>query len=46
MQEHKNKVEAVLFTTGRFITIEELTSICELGSTSFVKQLLEEIKKD
>lgn len=46
MQEHKNKVEAVLFTTGRFITIEELASLCELGSPGYVKQLLEELKKD
>ncbi len=32
MNEEKNKVEAVLFTTGRFVTLEELSKMSGIGS--------------
>ncbi len=44
--EEKNKVEAVLFTTGRFVSLEELGKLCGMGSVGYVKDLLDELKKD
>ena len=46
MQDIKNQVEAVLFTTGRFIDLEELARLCNIGSIGIVKEALEELKKD
>jgi len=46
MQDDKNKIEAILFTIGKFITIEELTKLCNIKSISYVKQVLEELKKE
>ena len=42
----KHKVEAILFTTGRFMGLEEIAKVCEIGSVGYVKDLLEELKKD
>ena len=42
----KHKVEVVLFTTGRFMSLEEIAKVCEIGSVGYVKELLEELKKD
>ncbi len=46
MQDDKNKVEAVLFTTGRFLDIEEISKMCGIGSIGYVKDVLEALKKD
>lgn len=46
MQDIKNQVEAVLFTTGRFVDLEELARLCNIGSVGLVKQALEELKQD
>ena len=46
MQDDKNKVEAVLFTTGRFIGLEELGKLCSVGSLGHLKDILQELKKD
>ena len=46
MQEEKNKVEAVLFTTGRFLTLEEVSQMCGIGSIGFIRQSLEELQKE
>jgi len=46
MQETKNKVEAVLFTTGRFMGIEEISRLVGIASQGMIKQTIEEIKKD
>jgi len=46
MQEDKNKVETVLFTTGRFINLEELGRLSGIGSIGYLKNVLEELKKD
>ena len=46
MQEDKNKVETILFTTGRFIDLEELSRLCGIGSIGYLKEVLEEVKKD
>ena len=42
----KHKVEAILFTTGRFMGLEEIAKVCEIGSVGYVRDLLEELKKD
>jgi len=42
----KHKVEAILFTTGKFMSLEEIARICEIGSVGYVKEILEELKKD
>ena len=46
MQDEKSKVEAVLFTTGRFIGLEELSKLCGIGSIGYLKEILHELKKD
>ena len=45
-QEDKKKVEAVLFTTGRFMTLEEVSQGAGIGSSGYVKELLDELKKE
>ena len=45
-QHDKEKVEAVLFTTGRFMDLEEISKICELGSAGYVKDLLIQLQRD
>ena len=42
----KHKVEAILFTTGRFMSLDDIAKFCEIGSVGYVKELLEELKKD
>ena len=44
--EDKKKIEAVLFTTGKFTNIDEIARVSELGQVGYVKQLLEELKND
>jgi segregation and condensation protein B len=46
MTEEKNKIEAVLFTTGKFLTIEEVSQMCGIGSIGFVRQSLGELQEE
>jgi segregation and condensation protein B len=46
MQEDKNKVEAVLFTTGKFIGLDELSRMCGIGSMGHLKEVLIALQKD
>jgi len=46
MDEIKNKIEAVLFTLGKFVSVEELARACEIDSITIVQEKLEELKKD
>lgn len=46
MQDDKNKIEAVLFTTGKYISLEELSKMCGIGSMGYLKEVLLELKKD
>ena len=46
MQDIKNQIEAVLFTTGKFIDVEELARLCNMGSVGLVKQAIDELKQD
>ena len=46
MESEIKKVEAILFTTGRFMEIEEVARLCHIGSLGYVKTTLEELKKN
>ncbi len=46
IQECKNKIEAILFTIGRFIGVDELAKLCGVGSIGYVKKALLELKED
>jgi len=46
IMEDKKKVEAVLFTTGRFMDLEEISKACGIGSISYIKELIEQLKKE
>lgn len=46
MREYKNRVEAILFTTGRFMGAEEIASLCQIGSVGLVKEILLQLKKE
>jgi segregation and condensation protein B len=46
MQEEKNKVEAVLFTTGKFLTLDEVSKMSGIGSIGFVKGVLSELQEE
>ncbi len=43
MQEIKNKIEAVLFITGRFMAVEEIAQFCNIGSTGSVREALKSL---
>jgi len=43
MQEYKDKVEAILFTTGSFMSVEEVSKSCGIASQGTVKELIEEL---
>ena len=45
-EDDKKKVEAILFTTGKYTEIEEIARVCELGSIGYVKQLLAAVQQD
>jgi len=46
MDEIKDKIEAVLFTLGKFISLDELAKYCDIDSIDVVKEKLLELKKD
>lgn len=46
MAELKNRVEAILFTTGRFISVEDIAKMCEIGSLGVVLEALNLLKED
>ena len=50
MEDTKRKIEAILFVTGRFMDVEEISKLCNIGSTGLVKdainQLMEEYNKN
>ncbi len=45
-QEDKNKVEAILFTTGRFMELEEIAKVCGIGSVGYVKEILDALLQE
>ncbi|MEK6940649.1 MAG: SMC-Scp complex subunit ScpB [Nanoarchaeota archaeon] len=46
MEDSKNKVEAILFTTGRFMDVEEISKLCGIGSVGYVKEVLNKLIKE
>ncbi len=46
MQDAKNRVEAVLFTTGKFLNLENLGRLTGVASQGYLKQVLQELKED
>lgn len=46
MQDEKNKIEAVLFTTGKFLDLEEIGKMCGIGSIGYAKEALISLKED
>lgn len=46
MQEDKNKVEAILFTTGKFMSLQEIADFCSISSVDIVKNLIEDLRKE
>ena len=46
MQEYKNRIEAVLFTTGRFMDLDELSRLCGIASTGLLREAINELKQD
>jgi len=45
-ENHKSRIEAILFTTGKFMDVEEIAKLCNIGSVGIVKELIEELMKD
>ncbi|MDD5331776.1 MAG: SMC-Scp complex subunit ScpB [Candidatus Nanoarchaeia archaeon] len=45
MEDYVKRIEAVLFTTGRFMDLDEIAKMAELGSVGYVKDAIEELKK-
>lgn len=45
MQEEKNRIETILFTTGRFMTLQEIAELCGI-EINLIKELVKELKKD
>jgi segregation and condensation protein B len=46
MEDIKNRIEAILFTTGRFLDIEELARLCRIGSQGMLKEALDGLDRD
>jgi len=46
MEDNKNKVEAILFTTGRFLTLDDISKFCGIASLGYLKELLLKLKKE
>ncbi|MBU2589913.1 MAG: SMC-Scp complex subunit ScpB [Nanoarchaeota archaeon] len=46
MEDVKNRIEAILFTTGRFMDIEEVGKLTGIGSIGIVKDALKELIED
>ncbi|MEK6936977.1 MAG: SMC-Scp complex subunit ScpB [Nanoarchaeota archaeon] len=45
-KELKHRIEAVLFTLGKFLSLEDIGKYCETGSLGIIKEALEELRKD
>ncbi|HLC56107.1 MAG TPA: SMC-Scp complex subunit ScpB [Candidatus Nanoarchaeia archaeon] len=46
MDDLKNRIEAVLFTTGRFLIIDDISKMVGVASVGIVKDKLNELKED
>jgi segregation and condensation protein B len=46
MQDIKNKIEAVLFISGKFMDVEEIANFCSVGSVGVVRDAIKGLKED
>ena len=46
MDDSKKKIEAILFVTGKFMDLDEISKLCGIGSVGIVKNAINELKKD
>ena len=46
MEEHENKVEAVLFTTGKFTSLGEISKMTGINSIEQIKETLINLRKE
>lgn len=46
MDDMAKRVEAILFTTGRLLDIEELSELSELASKGYLKDLLKQLQEE
>jgi len=46
MEDVQKRIEAILFTTGRFLTLEELGRLTRIGSVGILKEALDKLKED
>lgn len=46
MEDTKNKVEAILFTTGKFLSIEDISSLIAISSLDQIKDALNSLIQD
>lgn len=46
MQDIKNRIEAILFTTGKYMDVEEIAQFCHIASVGRVKDALLELIED
>ena len=46
MEEHKNKVESVLFTTGKFTSLDEISKMTGINSIEQIKEILINLRKE
>ncbi len=44
--EDKNKIEAILFITGKFLSVSDISNMTGIKSEEFIKETLENLKKD
>jgi len=46
MEDLKNRIEAILFTTGRFLGIDDVGKMAGVGDKEFLNKILNELKED
>jgi segregation and condensation protein B len=46
MENTKNKIEAVLFTVGKFLSVEDVARLVSIGSVGIVKESLEKLREE
>ncbi len=44
--EDKHKVETILFTTGKFLALEELSKLTSIASIGYLQEIIQELQKD
>jgi len=45
-KEYRDKIEAILFTTGRFVSAGEIARLCGFKHASYVQEILRELRRE